>query len=85
MCRRQEIEHRQIAATTTLPNVRMVALAAAGAWAREAEAAEALESRSGPMLSVEDAEIALEFLLDDDIDQEHGPGDPGDEAEVTPI
>jgi hypothetical protein len=73
--RRQEAVHREVAATTTLPNVRTVALAAAAAWAREAEEAERLESGSGPMPSDEDAEIALEFLLDEDIDDEEGAED----------
>jgi len=79
VCRQQETEHRQIAATTLLPNMRAIALAAAAAWAREAEEAEALESGSGPKLSDEDAKIAREFLLDKDIDHQGDFSDPDDE------
>jgi hypothetical protein len=85
VCRQQEAEHRQVAATTLLPNVRTIALAAAAAWAREAEEAEALESGSGPILSDEDAKIAREFLLDEDIDHEDDFNDPGDEPKEVAI
>lgn len=80
VCRQQEAEHRQFAATTLLPNVRTIALAAAAAWAREAEEAETLESGSKPKLSDEDAEIAREFLLDEDTDHELELIDHDDEA-----
>jgi hypothetical protein len=62
--------------------VRIIALAAAAAWAREAEDAEALESGSGPgpKLSDEDAEIAREFLMDEDTDHELERVDPDHES-----
>lgn len=75
-CRQREAEHREVAASTTLPNVRMVALAAALAWAREAEEAEALEAGTGRRLSDEDAAIALEFAQEDGDDPDETPDGP---------
>ncbi|MET0241120.1 MAG: hypothetical protein ABW184_14610 [Sphingobium sp.] len=68
LCRRQEAEHRRVAADTNLPNVRKVALAAATAWALQAEEAEALGSGVARALSDDDAQIAREFLADGDED-----------------
>ncbi|ARS29404.1 hypothetical protein [Sphingomonas sp. KC8] len=75
MCRQQEARHRQIAVNASLQNVRKVALAAAAAWGRQAEDAEEREAGSRCSLSEADAAIALEFQLEDDLDE-----DPGNEA-----
>jgi hypothetical protein len=61
VCRQREAFHRQMAAEASLPNVRTIALAAAGAWARQAEEAEEREFGKQTALSKEDAAIALEF------------------------
>jgi hypothetical protein len=65
LCRQREAHHRQIATQSQLANVRKVALAAALAWAHEAELAEAHEAGHPTALSAQDAEIALEFLEED--------------------
>lgn len=44
-CRAQEARHHVLASDATLENVRLVANAAAAAWAREAVAAELREAR----------------------------------------
>lgn len=66
MCREQEALHRQTAAETPFVNVRKIALRAAAAWELQAIEAARMETGGGPALSAEDAAIALEFLLDDD-------------------
>jgi hypothetical protein len=71
MCRQQEALHRQTAAETPFANVRKIALRAASAWQLQAMEAAQREAGGVPALSAEDAAIALEFLLDDDI--EEGP------------
>lgn len=55
LCRAREAYHRRIAIEANLPNVRTIALAAATAWARQAEEAEELESGFRASLSDEDA------------------------------
>jgi hypothetical protein len=67
MCRQQEAHHRQIAALATLENVRGIALAAANAWEAQAIEAENLEA-GGRTLSDEDEAIALEFLLEEELE-----------------
>jgi hypothetical protein len=75
LCRQQEAHHRAIAADATLPNVRRIALAAATAWAREAEEASEREQGSKPALSDEDTEIAREFRLEALLDDPDGSED----------
>jgi hypothetical protein len=45
MCRKQEAHHREAAAAASLDNLRVVALRAADAWAKEAVDAERREKR----------------------------------------
>lgn len=71
LCRAREAYHRQIAIEANLPNVRTIALAAANAWARQAEEAEELESGFRASLSDEDAAIALQFQREEAFSNHH--------------
>jgi hypothetical protein len=70
MCRQQEALHRQTAAETPFANVRKIALRAAAAWQLQAIEAAQMEAGESPALSAEDAAIALEFRLDDDVEED---------------
>ncbi len=82
VCRQREAFHRQMAAEASLPNVRTIALTAAGAWARQAEEAEERESGKQTALSKEDAAIALEFQREEIFAA--GPAEPGGISDPTP-
>ncbi|WP_221792759.1 hypothetical protein [Aquisediminimonas sediminicola] len=75
LCRQQEAYHRQLAADAPLDNVRQIALIAAAAWALEADAIETQGTKEGGKLSKADAAIALEFRLEEEIEeQDRQPG-----------
>ncbi|MGH6781796.1 MAG: hypothetical protein ACREB5_06800 [Sphingomonadaceae bacterium] len=69
LCREQAAHQRALAANAVLDNVREVALKAALAWDREASDAEKRESRSDK-LSCDDAAIAAEFRLEEEVEAE---------------
>lgn len=76
LCRKQEAHHRQVAANTTLENVRKIALTAAKVWALEADTAEKREASRGLSVSASDAAFALEFQQEEEAERRFvGPPD----------
>lgn len=65
LCRQREAHHRLLASEAVLDNARKIALTAAAAWGKEAAEAEAREAGLVNQLTAADAEIAREFLEED--------------------
>lgn len=67
LCREREAYHRQVAEEATIANVRTRALTAAAVWHKEAVEAEVREAGGHDELSAADAEIAAEFLREENM------------------
>jgi hypothetical protein len=74
LCRTQEALHLDRAASSTLENVRAIAVKAAAAWGHEAAAAEKREARGLRTRAIADL-LAVQKL------EAAGEADDGDEAE----